>query len=59
MLEITVAENGGQTGSLPIHMSIGLSASDEVEPDEVMKAADSLMYAAKERYYAERNIKRG
>jgi GGDEF domain-containing protein len=39
-------------------MSVGLAGSDETPPEMVMKKADAMMYAAKEQYYACREMAR-
>lgn len=44
----------GETEIVPIRMSIGVSSSEDTPADEVLKKADSLMYADKEAYYANR-----
>jgi len=39
---------------VPIRISIGVCASDEMPPDEVFKEADRRMYMDKELYYTGR-----
>ncbi|MBF0351042.1 MAG: GGDEF domain-containing protein [SAR324 cluster bacterium] len=42
----------GTKETIPVHMSIGTACSESVVPEEVLKEADTLMYADKEAYYA-------
>lgn len=57
-LEITVSKQGEDPSCIPVHMSVGLAGSDETPPEMVMKKADAMMYAAKEQYYACREMAR-
>jgi len=57
-LSVVVSRRGEQMLAMPVHISVGLASSDDIPPDEVMKKADSLMYADKERFYAVREITR-
>lgn len=58
-LSVTVSRSGGHEIALPLHISVGLSSSDDTPPDDVMKKADALMYEAKEMYYAHTAMSRG
>jgi len=58
-LSVTVSRSGGHDIDLPLHISVGLSSSDDTPPDDVMKKADALMYEAKEMYYAHTATSRG
>ena len=52
-LHIVLKTATGFPVSVPIRISIGLASSDEDDPDLVIKVADDLMYADKQRFYAE------
>jgi len=52
-LYVVLSPSGSVHINIPIRISIGLASSDEDEPDLVMKVADDLMYADKQRFYAE------
>ncbi|MBF0236576.1 MAG: GGDEF domain-containing protein [SAR324 cluster bacterium] len=53
ILRIHDEENHEQ--EIPIHMSIGVSSSDEAPPEDVMKIADARMYEDKELFYSTRS----
>jgi diguanylate cyclase (GGDEF)-like protein len=44
----------GEIEQVPIHISIGVAASDETAIDEVLKSSDKRMYQDKEDYYKTR-----
>lgn len=58
-LRVAVSENSGRAATLPVHISVGLASSCDTPPDDVMKKADTLMYEAKEMYYADKAMSRG
>lgn len=51
-LGILVTPSEGLHVTIPVHISIGLASSQDDDPDLVLKIADDLMYADKQRYYA-------
>lgn len=52
-LRILLTPSEGVHINIPIRISIGLSGSDESDPELVSKVADDIMYADKQRYYAD------
>lgn len=52
-LQVLLIRPEGNHIRIPISISIGLAGSDETEPAEVMKRADDLMYADKQKFYAQ------
>ncbi|HPI92531.1 MAG TPA: sensor domain-containing diguanylate cyclase [Deltaproteobacteria bacterium] len=52
-LRILLTPSEGVHINIPIRISIGLSGSDESDPELVSKMADDIMYADKQRYYAD------
>jgi len=55
-LNVVVSPSVGVHLSIPVRISIGLASSDEDDPELVMKIADDLMYADKQRFYAEAGV---
>jgi diguanylate cyclase (GGDEF)-like protein len=58
-LKVVVSGSGDHLVTLPVHISVGLASSDDTLPEDVMKKADTLMYEAKEMYYASKAASRG
>jgi diguanylate cyclase (GGDEF)-like protein len=52
-LQVLLILPDGTYERILIKVSIGLASSDEIDPAEVMKRADDLMYSDKQRYYLE------
>ncbi|HEY9031585.1 MAG TPA: diguanylate cyclase [Kangiella sp.] len=50
--EISLPTGGGETVTAPLELSIGLASSSDIEPEEVLSAADADMYRNKEEWYA-------
>lgn len=57
-LSVVVSKRGELMVTMPVHISVGLASSGDTPPDDVMKKADALMYAAKEKYYADKEMVR-
>ena len=57
-LSVVVSKRGEHMVTMPVHISVGLASSDDTPPEDVMKKADALMYAAKEKYYSIKEMTR-
>lgn len=53
-LNMLCKQKDGTEDLVPIRISIGLAASDEIVPEEVFKEADKRMYLDKEKFYETR-----
>jgi diguanylate cyclase (GGDEF)-like protein len=56
-LQVLLLLPDGSHERIPIHISIGIASSEDTDPVQVMKLADDLMYADKQRFYAEKMAK--